>query len=216
MPLTSQQKQEKQLLRAKAAQQRARERALAKSNDPEEQEKRRKKQQEQNQRSIEKARLRQSDPEYQAKQREKARLKQIKRREKKITASPKKKTNNRGLKGRPATAYEKQVMDAIGQLPCIACSLHDRISPIVSLHHVDGRTKPLAHAKVLPLCCYHHDVLLEASLRSQYPDMLPIHAKGKYGGKKQWYDANLPEKNLGLLCYEKVGLTPNSDLFFDI
>lgn len=28
--------------------------------------------------------------------------------------------------------------------------------PIVSLHHIDGRTKPDAHLKTIPLCGMHH------------------------------------------------------------
>ena len=29
-------------------------------------------------------------------------------------------------------------------------------NPVVSIHHVDGRTKPGAHMRVLPLCAGHH------------------------------------------------------------
>lgn len=29
-------------------------------------------------------------------------------------------------------------------------------NPVVSIHHVDGRTKAGAHFKVLPLCAGHH------------------------------------------------------------
>jgi hypothetical protein len=39
---------------------------------------------------------------------------------------------------------------------CIACRLDGRPNPHVSIHHVDGRTKPGCHMLVLPLCGPHH------------------------------------------------------------
>ena len=97
-------------------------------------------------------------------------------------------------------------MDAIGRLPCIACWLHGRENPVLSLHHVFGRVGERAHAYVLPLCCYHHDTLLEADKRAQYPDMIPIHAKGKYGGKAQWKIHNGTETELLFKVYKLAGL----------
>lgn len=63
---------------------------------------------------------------------------------------------SRGMKGRPPTAEEARFMDRMGELPCIACQKDVRIEHVISLHHIDGRTKPCAHFLVLPLCGPHH------------------------------------------------------------
>ncbi|MFC3457225.1 Ref family recombination enhancement nuclease [Massilia haematophila] len=63
---------------------------------------------------------------------------------------------SRGMKGRPPTAEEKRFMDQMGALPCIACLKDGWLIHTVSLHHIDGRTKPGAHFLVLPLCAPHH------------------------------------------------------------
>lgn len=39
---------------------------------------------------------------------------------------------------------------------CIACHLDGKFNPNVSIHHIDGRTKPGCHDQVLPLCAGHH------------------------------------------------------------
>lgn len=67
-----------------------------------------------------------------------------------------KQMRSRGMKGRPPTAEEARFMDAIAQLGCIACKKDGWHNPDVSVHHVDGRTKPGAHLLVLPLCAGHH------------------------------------------------------------
>ncbi|ELP3328926.1 hypothetical protein R1W18_003750 [Vibrio alginolyticus] len=155
-------------------------------NDPEEREKRFKKQ---------------------LQQQERQRQRQIERQKAKpVAKKPTKKIASKGLKGRTPTAEEKRIMDAIGRLPCIACWLHGRENPVISLHHVFGRVGERAHAYVLPLCCYHHDTLLEADKRAQYPDMIPIHAKGKYGGKAQWKIHNGTEIELLFKVYNLAGL----------
>ena len=63
---------------------------------------------------------------------------------------------SRGMKGRPPTAEEKRFMDQMGALPCIACLKDGWTNHVISLHHIDGRTKPGAHFLVLPLCAGHH------------------------------------------------------------
>ncbi len=63
---------------------------------------------------------------------------------------------SRGMKGRAPTAEEVRFMDEIGALPCIACLKDGWLIHTVSLHHIDGRTKPGAHFLVLPLCAEHH------------------------------------------------------------
>lgn len=71
-------------------------------------------------------------------------------------AKPKAKRSGRGLKGRAPTAAEQRFMDQAGQQPCMACEIDGWKNLFISLHHIDGRTKPGAHFKVLPLCPQHH------------------------------------------------------------
>jgi hypothetical protein len=47
-------------------------------------------------------------------------------------------------------------MDRAGQVGCIACHQIGVHQTEVSLHHIDGRTKPGAHLRVIPLCGKHH------------------------------------------------------------
>lgn len=63
---------------------------------------------------------------------------------------------SRGMKGRPPTASETRFMSEIAALGCIACKKDGWHNPDVSVHHIDGRTKPGAHLLVLPLCAGHH------------------------------------------------------------
>lgn len=60
------------------------------------------------------------------------------------------------MKGRTPTKSEKQLHNAIAQIGCIACREDGVFTELVSIHHIDGRTKPDAHKKVLPLCAGHH------------------------------------------------------------
>ena len=60
------------------------------------------------------------------------------------------------MKGRNPSAAEKRLHDRMAGIGCIACRINGDHSPMVSIHHIDGRTKPGAHAKVLPLCAGHH------------------------------------------------------------
>jgi hypothetical protein len=67
-----------------------------------------------------------------------------------------KKKSSRGLKGRAPTAAEQRFMALAGAQPCMACEIDGWRNHVVSLHHIDGRTKPGAHFQVLPLCPPHH------------------------------------------------------------
>lgn len=60
------------------------------------------------------------------------------------------------MKGRSPTADEQRYMDAATRLGCIVCCLHhDTYSP-ATVHHIDGKTKPGAHFRSIPLCYLHH------------------------------------------------------------
>ena len=60
--------------------------------------------------------------------------------------------------GRNPTAKEKRHMAAVRQIGCIACLNMGIETPpeYTCIHHVDGKTKPDAHLKVLGLCDAHH------------------------------------------------------------
>lgn len=60
------------------------------------------------------------------------------------------------MKGRAPTAAEKRYHDRIASIGCIACKIDSIENDQVSVHHVEGRTRPGAHMKVLPLCFFHH------------------------------------------------------------
>ena len=60
------------------------------------------------------------------------------------------------MKGKTPTKAERQLHDQLASLGCIACRKDGIANHQVSIHHVDGRTKPGAHTQVLPLCAGHH------------------------------------------------------------
>jgi hypothetical protein len=60
------------------------------------------------------------------------------------------------MKGKNPNAAEKRFHNQIASLGCIACFMDGRYMEEVSIHHIDGRTKPGAHMKVLGLCAGHH------------------------------------------------------------
>lgn len=59
-------------------------------------------------------------------------------------------------KQRAVTPDEKVVWSKLAEMGCIACMKDGYYNPHVSIHHVDGRTKPGCHMLVLPLCGPHH------------------------------------------------------------
>lgn len=215
---------EARLKKQREAAQRAQERALAKQrakwNDPEEREKARQKQavkaDKQRARQLEKL----NDPEYRAQQLDRTKKKQEQRRQRALSApatstKPRKtakKVISKGLKGRVPTAQEREIMNKIGALPCLACMLKGRLRPLVSLHHMDGRMKPMAHAKVLPLCAEHHDTPVDKASLVEYPDMVPYHARGNLGGKTQWRQHHGDEWEMLAIAYALVEITPEFEL----
>lgn len=51
---------------------------------------------------------------------------------------------------------EQAHQSAVADLGCIACRIDGICTPWVSIHHVEGRTKPGCEMKVLALCGPHH------------------------------------------------------------
>ena len=62
-----------------------------------------------------------------------------------------------GLKGRQPSMEEAHHMADVVELGCIVCRNKGLFSP-AEIHHIEGKTKPNAHLKVLPLCFIHHRV----------------------------------------------------------
>lgn len=60
------------------------------------------------------------------------------------------------MKGRTPTADEKRHMDAVQAMGCIVCRLELSVFSPAEIHHTDGKTKPGAHKRVMPLCFRHH------------------------------------------------------------
>lgn len=54
------------------------------------------------------------------------------------------------------TDTEKVIWSKLAALGCVACRADGNFNPHVSIHHVDGRTKPGCHMLVLALCSGHH------------------------------------------------------------
>lgn len=58
---------------------------------------------------------------------------------------------------RAVTPAEKLYWDRLATIVgCIACRHDGHFNPVVSIHHIDGRTKLGCHQLVLPLCAGHH------------------------------------------------------------
>lgn len=197
------------------AQQRQRERHAAKLADPEYRQQQYEKQQASSNRMLARQIDRRNSPEWKAEQK----LKAVKRavsaserlkKEKPTPVATKRQTrasaSSRGLKGRTPTAGERVVMDALGKLPCIACLQHGKESPLISLHHIDGRTKPGAHFLLLPLCDHHHQHAAPADIRAEFPWLVPVHADGITGGKAEFSKHNGTEKELMVKAYRLAGL----------
>lgn len=113
---------------------------------------------------------------------------------------------SKGLKGRNPTVIEKRLANKIGEIGCICClnkkwytteMQEQESTKFISLHHIDGRTKDWAHAKVLPLCAYHHDIPAPSHAPAE---LTPIHR----GNKKEWISINGSEEELLKQVYEMI------------
>lgn len=158
------------------------------------------KQREYQTRAIARQREKQADPVWRAEQYEKQR----KRQEDSAERAKRKPIKSRGLKGRTPTAAERQMMNKIGSLPCIACYVHGVVNENATIHHIDGRTTTGAHAFILPLCDCHHQHAAPPAVRSIYPWLVPVHADGTCGGKTAFEALNGSQEHLYQLCLEMI------------
>lgn len=197
--------QEKQQVAQLKSQQRAFEKKKAQLDNPAYVEAQQLKQRETQMKAFEKQRARQqvkeASSEYKVQKTKLNKSSAIK--SKPIKSKP---IKSRGLKGRNPSALEKILANKIGDIGCICClnkkwytsdMAEQETTKFVSLHHVEGRTKEWAHAKVLPLCVYHHDT----PAPSHAPEELtPIHR----GNKKEWVTFNGTEEELLKQVYDMI------------
>lgn len=154
-------------------------------------------------RQREKAMVRLQSPEYQKHCQEVLARKRLSTSRQTKTRKP---VPSRGSKGRTPNAVERRVMNAIGALPCIACYIHGKVTPEISLHHIDGRTEPGAHTRILPLCVYHHQYAAPAITREEFPWLVPVHAAGNVGGRAEFERLNAGQRELLDRAYDLAGI----------
>ena len=101
------------------------------------------------------------------------------------------------MKGRNPNTTEKAFHDLLArEIGCIACYIDSGRSMrnhYCSIHHIDGRTKPLAHWMVLPLCAGHHQD------GSGQPGLLAVHP-----WKRRFEQQYAPQLLLLIDCIEQL------------
>jgi hypothetical protein len=114
---------------------------------------------------------------------------------------------NKGLMGRARTAEEKRLEKKLASLGCICClnkgwyttaMRSQEGQSYISMHHVEGRTSPWAHAKQLPLCHYHHQ---SPAPEGAPADLFPLHGSGK----NRWEQVNGSQEALMQQAYAMIG-----------
>lgn len=202
--------QEKQQASQLKSQQRALEKKKAQLDDPIYKKEQQEKQYQTQMKSFEKQRERQqvkeASPEYKVQKLKTIKSKAVNSKPAKSSSIKPSQVKSRGLKGRNPTALEKILANKIGDIGCICClnkkwytsdMAEQESTKFVSLHHVEGRTKEWAHAKVLPLCAYHHDTPAPSHAPAE---LTPIHR----GNKKEWVELNGTEEELLKQIYEMI------------
>jgi hypothetical protein len=99
-----------------------------------------------------------------------------------------------GMKGSSVSAASKRFHEQLASLGCIACLKDGRYNPIVSIHHINGRTRPGAHMSVLPLCAGHHQEGTGA------PGLIAVHP-----WKRRFEDTYGTQHQLLAECLELIG-----------
>lgn len=62
------------------------------------------------------------------------------------------------MKGRRPNKEERRWLASICELGCIVCKRELGLFSEATPHHIDGKTKPGAHFKTIPLCGRHHQI----------------------------------------------------------
>jgi hypothetical protein len=111
-----------------------------------------------------------------------------------ISPKPKKPMKSRGMKGRAPSKEELALHHSMAGLGCVACHIDGRVNPWVSIHHIDGRTKPGAHKLVLALCAEHH----------QHNDLDPLGRIGVHPFKARFEEKYGTQAELLALTLERL------------
>ena len=210
--------QEKQQTSQLKYQQRTFEKMKARLDDPAHIEEQQEKQRKSQAKAFEKQRARQQikehSPEYRIQKLSQAKVLQEKsiktainnKNSVPLDLKKKKAIKPKGLKGRNPNVLEKILANKIGDIGCICClnkkwytsdMAEQESIKFISLHHIEGRTKDWAHAKVLPLCAYHHDT---PAPNHAPQELTPLHR----GNKKEWIAFNGTEEELLKQVYEII------------
>lgn len=89
------------------------------------------------------------------------------------------------------TKAEKEHWDKLAnEVGCIACRVDGNFNNYVSIHHIDGRTKPGANMNVIPLCSGHHQ-----QGTGNDKTMIAVHPN-----KARFEERYLTQQQLKLLC----------------
>lgn len=104
-------------------------------------------------------------------------------------------------KQRAVTAAEKAYWSRLAsEVGCVACMRDGNFNPHVSIHHIDGRTKPGCHMRVLPLCAGHHQ-----DGTGEDKSMVAVHP-----WKAQFEARYGPQDELQARCDMRLGLNDGS------
>lgn len=87
------------------------------------------------------------------------------------------------LAGRVPIKEERIWLNRITQVGCIVCRCFLKVESPAEVHHLDGKVKPGAHLRSIPLCPNHH----------RHPGRGWV---SRANGKKAFEEAYLPEEDL--------------------
>jgi hypothetical protein len=114
-----------------------------------------------------------------------------------VRATSKPRQKSLKSKQRAVTPEEKLLWDRMAnEIGCVACMKDGNFNKYVSIHHVDGRTKPGCHKLVLPLCAPHH----------QQDDTDPAGRIAVHPNKARFERMYGTQEELMALCAELLGL----------
>ncbi len=102
------------------------------------------------------------------------------------------------MKGRTPTAAEKRYMAQSCALGCIVCWMTEGVQSPASPHHLEGKTKPGAHFRSIPLCFEHHQSGVNSD---RYVSVHPW--------KAEFYRRYGSEQELLNRVFDMLGLNPD-------
>lgn len=89
-------------------------------------------------------------------------------------------------------------MVKVAEMDCVVCWHHFGTSTQATIHHCNGKTKPGAHMRVLPLCAAHHQVSCPTG------EWSTRHGPGRSAGKAAFEEAYGTEDYLMGIVMEEL------------